>query len=129
MSRPRLPRRRRSDPETQLPDARPARGHDPVPLAELLTGAAASRRGWAVRLEGARVHDRWAEIAGEQLAQHARPVRLHGGVLVVRADSSTWATQVRYLSAQLAERANAVLGAGQVTQVTVVSGPTTDRRR
>lgn len=115
-------RRRRSDPEAQLPEARSPRGPDPVPLADLVRGATAERRGWAVRLEGARVHERWTEIAGDQLAQHAEPVRLHGGVLVVHADSATWATQVRYLSAALADRANAVLGAGQVTQVTVVTG-------
>ncbi|MEX0657532.1 MAG: DUF721 domain-containing protein [Egibacteraceae bacterium] len=123
MTRPRLPRRRRSDPEAELPDARPARGRDPRPVTELLRDTTAARRGWAVHLEGARVHGTWAEIAGEQLAAHTEPVRLHGGVLVVRADSATWATQVRFLAAQLAQRANAVLGDGQVTQVTVVSGP------
>lgn len=123
MTRPRRPRRRRSDPEAELPDARPVRGRDPVPVTELLSDTTAARRGWAVHLEGARVHGTWPEIAGEQLAAHTEPVRLHGGVLVVRADSATWATQVRFLAAQLAQRANAVLGDGQVTQVTVVSGP------
>lgn len=118
----RLPRRRRSDPEARYPDARPTRGGDPPSFADLLRGRTAERPGWSVRLEGARVHEFWREIAGEQLAAHAEPVRLHGGVLVVRAESTVWATQVRYLSAQLAERANAVLGEGQVTQVTVVSG-------
>lgn len=118
----RLRRRRRSDPEAQLPDARPARGSEPAPLGELLSAVTARRRGWAVRLEGARIHQEWDAIAGEQLARHAQPVRLHGGVLVVRADSPSWATQVQFLSAQLAERANAVLGPEQVTQVTVVSG-------
>lgn len=114
-------RRRRTDPETASPDVA-AGGSEPAALGELL-GAAAGRRGWATRLRGARVHGLWADIAGEQLARHTEPVRLHGGVLVVRADSSTWATQVRYLGAELAERANAVLGADQVTKVTVVSGP------
>jgi predicted nucleic acid-binding Zn ribbon protein len=86
-------------------------------------GALTARRGWQHRLEGARVHDVWAEIAGPQLAAHTRPVRLHGGVLVVRAESPAWATQVRYLSGDLLARANEVLGAGRVARVVLVTGP------
>ena len=88
-----------------------------------------SRRGWDRRLEGARVHDRWEEIAGPQVAAHTEPVRLHGGVLVVRAESPTWATQVRYLSTELVARANAVLGEGQVTRVVLVAAPLEHPRR
>lgn len=119
-------RRTRWDPEAQQPVAPAVRGQDPAPLADLLGGATRRRRGWATRLEGARVHGLWIEIAGEQLGRHTEPVRLHGGVLVVRADSATWATQVRYLGGELAERANAVLGSEQVTSVRVVSGPLKD---
>jgi len=115
--------RRRSDPEAESPDLPPRRGSEPVPLTEVLGGAVSRRRGWAPRLRGARVHALWTDIAGDQLARHTEPVRLHGGVLVVRADSPAWATEVRYLSAELAARANAVLGPEQVTRVTVVSGP------
>jgi len=124
-TKPPFRRRRRWDPEAELPLAPAPRGSDPTPLADLLGGVARKRR-WATRLEGARVHGLWTEIAGEQLARHTEPVRLHGGVLVVRADSATWATQVRYLGGQLAERANGVLGAEQVTSVRVVSGPLKD---
>ncbi len=94
---------------------------EPLPLADALD-AVRARPGWAARLEGARIHEHWREIAGDQLARHAEPVRLAGGVLVVRASSSAWAEQVRYLSAGLAGRANEILGAGSVTQVTVVTG-------
>jgi predicted nucleic acid-binding Zn ribbon protein len=96
-------------------------GPEPAPVGALLSGLAA-RRGWAARLEGAQVHARWQEIAGDQLARHAEPVRLHGGVLVVRVRSTAWATQLRFLGARLVARANAVLGQGQVTRLTVVVG-------
>ncbi len=111
---------RREDGES--PEAAAA-GADPVPVADLLDGVS-GRRGWAARLHGARIHSQWSAIAGEQLARHVEPVRLVGGVLVVRATSSAWATQVGYLSGELAARANAVLGEGEVTRVTVtVAGP------
>jgi predicted nucleic acid-binding Zn ribbon protein len=107
----------------------PREGGAPAPLGQLI-GAIAGRRGWHRRLEGARIHERWNEIAGEQLAAHTEPVRLHGGVLVLRAESPAWATQVRYLTADLVQRANDVLGDGQVATVQIVTGPargTTDR--
>ena len=104
----------------EQPDA-PKEGKAPAPLEQLI-GDVARRKGWGKRLEGARIHERWTEIAGAQLAAHAEPVRLHGGVLVLRAESAAWATQVRYLTGDLMRRANEVLGAGQVASVQVVVG-------
>lgn len=97
-------------------------GKPPVAVPELLA-ALARRKGWGRRLEGARIHECWEEIAGEQLAAHAEPIRLHGGVLILRAESPAWATQVRYLTAELVRRANEILGEGQVSSVQVVTGP------
>jgi hypothetical protein len=119
MAKPNPRRRRLPDPPD--PDD-PTRQRAPAPLAgaleELLRG-----RGWERRLAGAQVHGRWEEIAGGDLAAHTEPVRLHGGVLVLRVDSATWATQVRYLTGDLAARANAVLGEGSVARITLVTGP------
>ena len=96
-------------------------GPEPTPLGDLLDQVR-RRRGWQRRLHGARVHERWPAIAGQQLARHVEPVRLDGGVLVLRAESSAWATQVRYLSSMLVVKANEVLGEGSVTAVRLVTG-------
>lgn len=93
----------------------------PPPVAEVVDRLT-STRGWQARLRGARVHTAWEQIVGEELARHVVPVRLAGGVLVVRAESPAWATQVRYLTRQLLERANEVLGEGEVRTVTVQAG-------
>jgi predicted nucleic acid-binding Zn ribbon protein len=106
--------------EARDPFGQPS-GREPTPMRRLLAALVAQRR-WAPRLEGAAVHGRWEEIAGARLAAHTEPVRLNGGVLVVRADSPAWATQVRYLGTELRDRANDVLGAGQVRDVHVVTG-------
>lgn len=87
----------------------------------LLHGLASSR-GWEERLQEARVHEVWEKAAGQDLARHVRPVRLHGGVLVLEAASPAWATQIRYLTADLARRVNEELGADHVTHVRVVTG-------
>jgi hypothetical protein len=49
-------------------------------------------------------------------------------VLVVRAESPVWATQLRYLTAQLIERADMALGLGSVREVRITVGPLEGQR-
>lgn len=97
-------------------------GRRPEAVGELVR-AAVGRRGWAARLEGASIFGRWAEVVGPELAGRCEPVKLAGGLLVVRAESQTWATQVTYLAPAITERAREVLGEGLVRDVRVVVGP------
>jgi predicted nucleic acid-binding Zn ribbon protein len=97
---------------------RPTRA-EPQPLGRVLDELAARRR-WSGRLDGARIFDVWDEVAGPDIGRHARPVRLHGGVLVVAAADPGWATQLRYLAADLQARANSALGPDAVRSVQVV---------
>ena len=61
----------------------------------------------------------WPELVGESVAQHARPRSLKGGTLVVAVDEPAWATQLRWLEADLVTRLNEALGAGQVDRIEV----------
>lgn len=101
--------------------ARSDRGASPSALSELLSQWV-DHRGWQGALHDSQIHQRWPEIAGEEVAAHADPVRLRGGVLVVRAESGAWATQLRYLAPRLVERAQQVLGQDRVHRVQIVSG-------
>lgn len=80
-------------------------------------------RGWSDRLSGSALWVRWDDIVGSDLAEHCEPVRLAGGVLVLRASNPMWATQLRYLSSQLLRNAEDVLGPGHVRQIRTVIGP------
>jgi predicted nucleic acid-binding Zn ribbon protein len=82
----------------------------------------ARRPGWGERLGAARVWAAWEDIVGPELIAHCEPVRLAGRVLVVRAASPVWATQLRYLTAQLLEHSASVLGPGSVREVRIVVG-------
>jgi len=82
----------------------------------------ARRPGWGERLGSVRVWTAWEGMVGPELAEHCEPVRLAGRVLVVRAESPAWATQLRYLSGQLIERAEVALGPGSVREVRVTVG-------
>ena len=97
---------------------RPRRA-DPQPLGRALDDLVMRRR-WAGRLDGARIFQLWDEVAGEQIAAHAQPVRLHGGVLVIAAEDAAWATQLRYFTSEIQARANSVMGPDTVRKVTIV---------
>lgn len=99
------------------PDSR-----DPQPLG----GAArdlASTRGWSPRVAQGTVFAQWAEVVGEQIAEHAAPTALHDGILSVTAESTAWATQLRMVQAQLLAKIAAAVGDGVVTSLRI-TGPT-----
>lgn len=62
----------------------------------------------------------WTSVVGERLAQESAPVSLEGGTLVVRASSSAWAAQLRFLRAEVVDGANRAIGAESVRQLSVV---------
>jgi predicted nucleic acid-binding Zn ribbon protein len=70
---------------------------------------------------------RWAGIVGQDVAQHTTPISFEpgdsGGRLVVRTDSTAWATQMRLLAPTVVRRLNEDLGDGTVAVIDV-QGPT-----
>lgn len=79
-------------------------------------------RDWRVDVAAGSVMGRWEEIVGSDIAAHATPVSFENGVLTVRAESTAWATQLRWLTATLLARMDEAVGAGVVTDLRVV-GP------
>jgi len=55
---------------------------------------------------------RWEEVVGERLAHESAPAALDGGVLLVKASSAAWATQIQFLAKQIKDAANRVLQPG-----------------
>lgn len=106
-----------------------ADGRDPLPL-----GAAVSRliteRGWEAPAAVGGVMGRWPQLVGPEVAQHCAPERYdeQERVLVVKCDSTAWATQLRLLAPQLVARLNEELGQGTVKLIKVV-GPGGGGRR
>jgi hypothetical protein len=64
-------------------------------------------------------------VVGERLGQETAPVALEGGVLLIRASSTAWGAQIRFLASEIRTRANDVLGGGPIrdVKVTVDAGP------
>jgi len=94
---------------------------DPQPLGRAIDRLLTDR-GWQTDAAVGGVLGRWAEIVGPELAAHCRPESYTDGELVVIADSTAWATQLRFLAPQLVRTLNTELGHGIVKAV-VVKGP------
>lgn len=113
------PRRRiLADPPTS--GARPG-GRDPQLLGDVVAHLL-RERDWVADVSVGGVVGRWREVVGDQVADHCEPETFEDKVLVVRADSTAWATQVRLLAPQLLERLAHEVGEGVVETVTVL-GP------
>jgi len=110
------------DLEDQDDASRTTRVPAPTPVGAEL-GRLLGRPGWSERIGVARLASAWEDVVGPELAAHCEPVRIAGRVLTVRAATGTWATQLRWFTVQLAERAQDLLGPGSVTEVRLVVGP------
>lgn len=78
--------------------------------------------GWELELRVRGVFARWPELVGDEIGAHSTPETFTDGKLVVRTDSTAWATQLKLLVPQVLRRLNADLGEGTVTILEVV-GP------
>jgi predicted nucleic acid-binding Zn ribbon protein len=82
----------------------------------------AKARGWSPRVAEGAVFAQWSSVVGEDIAAHASPSALRGGVLHVSAESTAWATQLRIVQAQLLAKIAATVGDGVVTALRI-TGP------
>ena len=93
------------------PDSR-----DPQPLSATLRTWVASS-GAADDLRKASLFAQWEKIVGAEVADHCTPVSLVEGELLVQAESTAWATQIRMLAPQLLRKINAEVGHRSVLRI------------
>ena len=112
------PPSRRVDPQASgaHPDER-----DPQ-LLDSTIGRLIAEQGWGtdVRVHG--VFSRWDTLVGREVAQHCTPEAFGDAKLVVRTDSTAWATQMKLLAPTVVRRLNEELGDGTVLAIEVL-GP------
>jgi predicted nucleic acid-binding Zn ribbon protein len=78
--------------------------------------------GWQVDLKVASMFARWPDLVGPEIGSHCRPESFADGKLVVRTDSTAWATQLTLLAPNVVRRLNEDLGHGTVLVIDVL-GP------
>jgi predicted nucleic acid-binding Zn ribbon protein len=96
-------------------------GRDPVLFGTMIRRLVAER-GWEETTSAAGVLANWDRLVGPEIADHCRPEALIDGELVLVAESSAWATQLRLLTRTMVKRLVEQVGEGVVTSI-VVRGP------
>lgn len=79
-------------------------------------------QGWQGSAAMASLAESWADVVGPEVAAHVVIESWADGDLVLRADSTAWATQVRLLTDSLRRQVGQVVGQDLVRSVTV-KGP------
>ncbi|WP_238009652.1 DciA family protein [Dactylosporangium sp. AC04546] len=82
------------------------------------------QRGWQRPAAEAKVFGEWAQVVGDDVAAHCRPLKLEQGELTIEAESTAWATQLRMLAGKLLARIAGEVGHNVVTKLHI-QGPTT----
>ncbi len=90
----------------------------PQPLREVLDRWTRGA-GIGAAVTATTVFERWADLVGDVVAAHVRPVELRGGVLVVEVADHAWASQLRWLRADLLAALARELGPGEVVDLVV----------
>jgi predicted nucleic acid-binding Zn ribbon protein len=80
------------------------------------------QRRWRNPLSIGTVIAAWPQVVGDEVAAHSTPERVDDGVLVVQADSTAWATQLRMLATTITARLAQEVGTDGITGVQVL-GP------
>jgi predicted nucleic acid-binding Zn ribbon protein len=120
-STPKARRRKKQRPrETRVSGAHPD-DRDPQLLGSQLDRLVADQ-GWEIELRVRGVFARWPDLVGAEVGAHSTPESFADGKLVVRTDSTAWATQLGLLAPAVVRRLNEELGDGTVTLIEVL-GP------
>jgi predicted nucleic acid-binding Zn ribbon protein len=76
------------------------RGREPRGLGDVVENLT-SELGWTGPLARSEVIEAWPQVVGAELAAHSTPMHIEDHALVIRCDSTAWATQLRLLRGQI----------------------------
>ncbi len=99
----------------------------PQHVSRILTEALAAC-GLDERLEERAAMLRWREIVGQEIADHAWPVDLVDGVLVLEADHGAWRQELTMLAPAIIGKFNELCGEGTVEEISWRERPARGRR-
>lgn len=91
---------------------------EPRPIHESL-GRLTRRIGAPEPDTAAAVFARWDELVGPDIAAHARPESLRGGVLVLAADDPAWANQLQFMATDILARVRSVVASEKLTDLRI----------
>ena len=73
---------------------------DPEKLSNILSDLVTTRD-WKKGIAEGTLFTKWREIVGNEIADHCEPITLFEGRLTIKAESTSWATQLRLITPDL----------------------------
>ena len=105
------------------------KGRDPKQLGSALEKLFSGQDGvWKKNLMLAKLHNQWSLVVGEHIGSHTEVGSYRDGVLIIKADSPVWATQLTYMVPNLKK----VIGKrlpGLPIDAIKITGPQTARKK
>lgn len=94
---------------------------DPEKLSNILNDLVTTRD-WKKGIAEGTLFTKWREIVGNEIADHCEPITLFEGRLTIKAESTSWAVQLRLLTPELLKNIRSRSEGALVDEVTVI-GP------
>lgn len=94
---------------------------DPEKLSNILDNLVATRD-WKKGIAEGTLFTKWREIVGNEIAEHCEPITLFEGKLTIKAESTSWATQLRLMTPELLKSIRSRSEGALVDELTVI-GP------
>ena len=125
-----MPTYKKNSTQTFVDDQRSGSGpdeRDPAKLAGLIDNIILNK-GWDLQLATGKLRAQWDQLVGAEISDHIQIEEFQlgpsgqNGVLVLRADSTAWATQMKLLLPNLESRLTEQIGAGRISEIKVL-GP------
>lgn len=94
---------------------------DPEKLSSILSDLVTTRD-WKKGIAEGTLFTKWREIVGNEIADHCEPITLFEGRLTIKAESTSWATQLRLITPDLLKNIRSRSEGALVEELTVI-GP------
>lgn len=101
---------------------------DPAMLSGLIERLIINK-GWDLQVATGKLQGQWGLIVGHEIASHVLIESFNldpsgqSGTLILRAETSAWATQIRLLLPTISQRVGQEIGQGRISEIKVL-GPT-----
>ncbi len=77
-------------------------------------------RGWEIQLDLHSIFPRWTELVGEEMNEHAQPLKIERGVLWLEVVNSSWLQQYQYEKLELLDTLNSFLRLSRLKDIKMV---------
>ena len=94
---------------------------DPEKLSNILNDLVTTRD-WKKGIAEGTLFTKWREIVGNEIADHCEPITIFEGRLTIKAESTSWATQLRLITPELLKNIRSRSEGALVEELTVI-GP------